>query len=397
MKKYNNKILAYILTLCIILSILTVPVFAQETSTSSFFTKSQENFSKYIPENINGFAISLYKDITNYAQEYKTSFNLENNDFYHIRLGEPFYIINLKSNAQSTIYYYPLLNLKNEFILMMTIIDTNHALQCCLDNELIDELNNIGYFYNDYIFYKHSNTILAQNTDNICYSIDPVLKCVEPENTSYNKLHEKLIYSLCAMEKVNIDENIAEFENGPTPEKYAPSFSIEIDDPEYKEKMLSLNNAKGQGNFGRCWAASVATIANYINGTNITAAQICDEMEIGYDDGGTIIDKQTALGNHGITYNNIRYRSLDWAEITLNINDKKPVAISASSSSNSWHAVTLVGYRNVRVNQFIAIWDSAANSNTGATRIIYYSGSYTTFQSSTSGPTYTWLYSLSAH
>lgn len=66
-------------------------------------------------------------------------------------------------------------------------------------------------------------------------------------------------------------------------------------------------------------------------------------------------------------------------------------------ATDAWYSVTLVGYRSFKVNQYVAIWDSASNGNNGATKVIYYSGANTTFQSSASGPIFTWKFSLSQY
>lgn len=395
MKKTISKILSITLFVAILLSISSMSAFAQSIYLEDFSTASQENFSDYISQDANDFVTEYYKDMVSYAKEYKISFGLTNDDFSNIRIGEPFFILNLESESQEPIYYYPLLNSDNEFVLLLTVINTNHSWQCSMDNELVDELNLIDYYYIDYVFYKVNDTIIAQNSNDIQYMNSTVYNnpyCV----LSYDQIHNILINSISTMKKINVEKNI-EIANGlPTIEKYSPAYSSVVSTTDFQEKMLKLYNSKGQGNYGRCWAASVATIANYLNGTNISAAKVCNDMGIGYNAGGSITDKQTALKKYGISYNNTRSRSLSWAEITKNINYKKPVALSCSSSAG-WHAVTLVGYRSFKVNQFIAIWDSATNSGAGATKIIYYSGSSTTFQSSTTGPVFTWVYSLSRY
>ena len=104
-------------------------------------------------------------------------------------------------------------------------------------------------------------------------------------------------------------------------------------------------------------------------------------MNIDYDAGVSIYDKQNALIKYGIFYSKLRNRTLSWTEIKKNIDNKNPVAMSAVAT-NAWHAVTLVGYRSFKVNQYV---------------VIYYSGANTTFQSSASGPIFTWIYSLSQY
>lgn len=66
--------------------------------------------------------------------------------------------------------------------------------------------------------------------------------------------------------------------------KYAPQVvDVEIG----TGKKCELYYRQTQGNYGLCWAASIATIANYLNGTNYTAMQIADKEGIGYNKGIT--------------------------------------------------------------------------------------------------------------
>lgn len=157
---------------------------------------------------------------------------------------------------------------------------------------------------------------------------------------------------------------------------------------------MKLYNAKGQGNYGMCWAASVATIVNYLKGNNITAKQVCNKMGIGYNEGGTINDKQKALKKYSINYNHINQSTISWSKVKSNVNNKKPIAISASANSGkNWHAVTIIGYQNYKVNDYIVIWNSGLNGGNGGSQVIYYYNKYTTFQYG--GSSYTWVKTLS--
>ena len=119
--------------------------------------------------------------------------------------------------------------------------------------------------------------------------------------TNYESIHENLILSLKNFKEYNVEENLLNSDTLQL-ETYSAAFSSVVNDSDYKEKMLKLHNAKGLGNYSRCWAASVATIINYLRGTNVSAAKICDVMNIDYDAGGSIYDKQNALIKYGIFY-----------------------------------------------------------------------------------------------
>ena len=59
-------------------------------------------------------------------------------------------------------------------------------------------------------------------------------------------------------------------------------------------------NQQGQGKYGLCWAASVATIVNYRNGTAYTAKNVADRMGIEYNTGGTLENASLALNLYGV-------------------------------------------------------------------------------------------------
>lgn len=394
MKKFLSKLLIDLIICSIFATSFVVSACAQSVNDNVFFTFSNENFSEFIPDEANKFAIQIYNEMTLYAKDYRTSFNLSTDDFYNIKLGEPFCIFDVDQISQKAVFYYPILNGVNQYILLLTVIDTNHSLQASLDNELVNALNKIDYLYTDYVFYKTNNELIAQSQTDVIFL--NAQTCDNPYSaTNYESIHENLILSLKNFKEYNVEENLLNSDTLQL-ETYSAAFSSVVNDSDYKEKMLKLHNAKGQGNYSRCWAASVATIINYLRGTNVSAAKICDVMNIDYDAGGSIYDKQNALIKYGIFYSKLRNRTLSWTEIKKNIDNKNPVAMSAVAT-NAWHAVTLVGYRSFKVNQYVAIWDSASNGNNGATKVIYYSGANTTFQSSASGPIFTWIYSLSQY
>lgn len=79
-----------------------------------------------------------------------------------------------------------------------------------------------------------------------------------------------------------------------------------------------LYNKKGQGNYGLCWAASIATICNSFNGSDITAKHVANKMHIGYNESKGVYNSQQAMKAYGVSYNNINgmqlYR-MSWSEL----------------------------------------------------------------------------------
>lgn len=398
MKRIINKILLVIMSFCLLLVSLKVDINAQSLKTE-FKTVSYEDFSVYTPLEADKAAINYYKDMAEYAKEYKEAFELEERDLDNICIGEPFCIFSEDIEKGNQIFYYPLMNSENTYVLLLTVIKTDYAWQCSLDNELVGVLNEINYYSEDYIFYQFEESIIIRGKENVYFigsgnTYDPY------DFMSYEEIHDILVKSISNLTQINVTQNINDFDISVL-EGYTSAFSSVINDPELEEKILKLYNAKGQGNYLNCWAASVATVVNYIRGTNITAINVCNIMNKDYNLGGTIDDKQNALKKYGIEYNCKRMSSLTWSQVIQNISDKKPVAMSGKNVSEdgdtSWHAVTLVGYRSFKVNRYIAIWDSASNDGNGGFKIINFSSAYTTFQSFSTGPVYTWVRSLSAY
>lgn len=69
--------------------------------------------------------------------------------------------------------------------------------------------------------------------------------------TNYESIHENLILSLKNFKEYNVEENLLNSDTLQL-ETYSAAFSSVVNDSDYKEKMLKLHNAKGQGNYSRC-------------------------------------------------------------------------------------------------------------------------------------------------
>lgn len=83
--------------------------------------------------------------------------------------------------------------------------------------------------------------------------------------------------------------------------------------------LFLCGKLKGQASYGLCWAASVATIVNYVfvsTNSNVTAKDACAKEGIGWNDGATILQKQQALFDYKIPYASLAYRQCTWSEVT---------------------------------------------------------------------------------
>lgn len=188
---------------------------------------------------------------------------------------------------------------------------------------------------------------------------------------------------------VKVDTNNVAITEADQYAMYTPGFSTSTS----SSKICSLNNPQGQGNYGLCWAATVATICNYLNDTNITAKNVADTMGVSYEGGVRPHVAQQALRTYGISYNNLlgAVERMSWSNLQANINNKYPVYVDAQSS-DSGHAVTAYGYSVAAGTNYVVLWNPGGN---GALATVTFKSSGTTFTYNNS--TYTWTYSISKY
>ena len=172
----------------------------------------------------------------------------------------------------------------------MNVIGTTKGWCASFSDEWVDELQKLDVLASDANIFKFGDILYTRNNISVNSS---------SEDTSNSQLKNILSFSTdkrfvkVDTEHISItDENIKD--------KYTPSINVVSND----SKQCVLYNKKGQGNYGLCWAASVATICNYLNGSNITAKNVADEMNIGYEEGAWLYDAQRALNAYGVVYNN---------------------------------------------------------------------------------------------
>lgn len=173
------------------------------------------------------------------------------------------------------------------------------------------------------------------------------------------------------------------------------------DEPNHKEIRMDwclvLQNDRNGNLVGLCWAASAATIIRQQTGNRtIEAPDIADEMGIGYNSGGSIVDARTAMINHGCTtqYQAISRQAVNFYEIENCINNQYPIYMNCGSQSNpdEGHAVTMTGY-NLNTSS-LQYYDSAMNEfewvgfADGSSATIYSLGEYYTWNASVMIPIY---------
>lgn len=345
-----------------------------------------------IPTDATIYAQQHYKELVEAVKMHNEDYNVQEIQYNDVSLGIPFVIYELDTEVQDEIYYYPILGTDGNIILLMCVIGTTEGWNLSASEEWVNELNKIGGIKSDLVFYKLGENLWAEDDKDI-YEIIGDKNLFAEYSVSRGYLEEKEKYSKenTIFKKTDINKITITSKN--RKDTYTPAFSSSTT----SSKICSLYNSKGQGNYGLCWAATVATICNYRKGTNLSASTIADGMNIGYGDGANIYEAQQALKNNGVQYNSVYGNSntkMPWSVLKANIDNKYPIYVSAKAT-NSGHAVTAYGYTIAAGMKYIVLWNSGINGGKGSPITVSFYEDGTSF--SYNNTTYTWTYSVSQY
>lgn len=345
-----------------------------------------------IPTDATIYAQQHYKELVEAVKMHNEDYNVQEIQYNDVSLDIPFVIYELDTEVQDEIYYYPILGTDGNIILLMCVIGTTEGWNLSASEEWVNELNKIGGIKSDLVFYKLGENLWAEDDKDI-YEIIGDKNLFAEYSVSRGYLEEKEKYSKenTIFKKTDINKITITSKN--RKDTYTPAFSSSTT----SSKICSLYNSKGQGNYGLCWAATVATICNYRKGTNLSASTIADGMNIGYGDGANIYEAQQALKNNGVQYNSVYGNSntkMPWSVLKANIDNKYPIYVSAKAT-NSGHAVTAYGYTIAAGMKYIVLWNSGINGGKGSPITVSFYEDGTSF--SYNNTTYTWTYSVSQY
>ncbi len=381
--------------LCIMLSICFMLIQPLSASAVGLELDNTQTFeiSTQVPPEAKEFANEHYLDVIEVYATYSDG-TFEKDEKYE--LGEPFVIYSPAEENQEELYYFPIF-CNRKVILNISVINTSKGWTLSASKELVDELNQLGYYSGEsVIFYESGNQIIAQSKNyrraimELTQSLNKKesIKAIETEKfetLNFEEKRNKIVQKIRERRAVNLEQMQAAIMSKNISESYTPTFSNDTSN----SKECQLYNPKGQGTLPICWAASVATIVNYRKGTNYTAKNVCDAIGVPYD-GNTISTKKEALSHYNIEYS-IRRAQLSLAKIKTNINNKYPIAASTISSDGSGHAITVYGYRMISTSDYIIFW----NSGLEYAQVVYYVGSGTTY--TYNNQTWTWTMSLAKY
>lgn len=310
--------------------------------------------------------------------------NIRDSELSNLKIDDPIFIYDTDDTVQEKAVYYPVRNVRlNKILFVVAVVATTEGINYSINTEFVPVLNSLSDETSEYIYYSAEDRIIAESKKE-----KKEISAGETNNDFIDKsfeAKEKIIAdSLSKVEELDLEEE-KKYTN--ILGAYTPTVTDELG-----YYYCNIKNAKGQGSGNTCWAASVATIVNYIKGRNVSAKNVCEAVNRGVDDGGNIDHQKEALLHYGVNYSRLDTQLPTFDFVKVNIQNKRPVAIVGGRSAGLGHATTLYGYKNVAGGQYLMLWDSALNRGTGGVSIVAYNASGTTFNSQ--GINYTWVATL---
>lgn len=221
------------------------------------------------------------------------------------------------------------------------------------DIRVYDELAKIKQSNSKYLLNIYDSKLVIENQDEKILLVD-----YSKENGKVEKKDNSNV-NLDFNQKINLIENgfscnLIGLDNNegtlislhPYIGKFYTLNSLATDS--YTSYSLDISDAAVIQNYDNCWAATAATVINYRNGSSpiiirYTAEMICDEMGIGYNDGGNAYEIQAALAKHNIYYS--LGNKISYSTVKSRIDSNLPFIMHLiNSDSTGGHSLVAMGY-----------------------------------------------------
>lgn len=388
----------------VVCSLLIVTTVAMSTTAFSAIenvdNRNSGDITSVVPESAVSYAQSRLKPLSQTVKQNSDNFGIDIENVYKLKLGEPYVIYSsTDKGAQDPTYYFPVME-NDEIIMVLSVIEDNGVYSAALEEGIANELNDIDYQDDeDYIFYADQDTIYVESEDSreVIGEVDTVGMC-EQDITKSQIKNAETFESLSFQDKVEEITNTYAAEEAPdnsvVNEKDIVSGAQGFSSKQYNIIRLNTNKCTvPQGNYGLCWASSVATTVRYRNFSKyskLTAKQVADKMRIGYNEGGTIYDMRNALTKYGVKGYKANKKQISFAKAQTNILNQYPFIIFATSNIGA-HAVTCVGYTTYGAINQVTFY----NSGTDKFATVEYRSSGTRF--SYANTTFRWIYTVSKY
>jgi hypothetical protein len=343
--------------LCLFLSIifvfgLSATAYAEENNDLSL-----QSLSIYSDDRNNGIIDSYINDINSQLPLFKDIVSTDSDSQFIV--GNEIVCYNL--DIKERVFYYPIY-INSKCVLMASRTDSS-GISVSNDVRVYDQLAKIKQSNSKYLLNIYDSKLFIENQDEKTLLVD-----YSKEN---GKVRDNSEENLDFNQKIDFIENefscnlIESDDNEKTLISLQPSIgesyilnSLAADDTSY---YLDITDAAVIQLYDDCWAAAAATVINYRNGSSpitirYTAEMICDEMGIGYNDGGNAYDIQAALAKHKINYS--LGNKISYSTVKSRIDYNNPFIMQLiNSDSTGGHSLVAMGYLFNFANKAVLFYD----------------------------------------
>lgn len=363
-KSFFKQICAFAVALVFTLSLSATAFAAESTSTENTVAEAE------ITENFGNLLASV--------MERSERYGIDNSDFSSFGVLQPINIVDLAEDTTvataNDVIHLPIVDDAGNIVLVFDIITTDNGVTCTLGADFAILLNTVkqnggttvSLYQDGYSIYAVTDIgIFVQNGQNVnladeqqasMFGSIPV--AVDAETSAYNLYSVNNEYTQLASTALNIameNEGVAPAETAITGSESLDNYPI-------------VGQYVGDTQYGLCWAATVASIVRFEKPSTygtLTAQNVADYMEIGYDDGGTNSESKEALAHYlGSSYSpTVKSSVLTQSAIKTLIDGTDPAYMQCKRPngilSYKYHAVALIGYNFTSSSTQIEIMDPA--------------------------------------
>lgn len=375
MKKIKSIILLVVIVLCNFIHINSIDIYANE---------SNENM--IVPNEVNNYFTSIFEEaISIWNLDKKIDYKTE------YRIGEPFVVYRLTEN--NAVWYYPIYNGK-DVICNIVVSYICNEFTYAISEEYVTALNCINS--DKWIIYAEKEKIYLITQENKLFDIS---------NGNFNEILSSITYSEIYNEYVENYNCIKIIKENNLKMKRAYSKGGSTRTITNGRECIMTDCLIRQYNYSLCWAASIASIVRYLDGSyinkNLNAFDVATVRADYYDlldpnQGANDKEMKTVLALYGVYYS-VLNRRVKNTEIVKEIDNGYPIIMGSKCSyidengqlKSGAHATVLYGYYNLDYKKYYKVWNPG-----NATTQIVSENTYGDINLGYNGHNYLWYSSL---
>lgn len=354
-KLFRRTLLAFSLLMTVSMTCFAEP----NNAVTSNHANDEYVESTVIPNKVETFVKDKFQMLVESVRKHPDLYGLQANETNKLYLGNGFSIFEIKTKEASNIYYFPVLS-KNKIAEIITVsLNKNDKISATVGKDFSGTLENAAgkSSKNDPLtIWAYKGILVAKNSKSETQLNNSPLPGSKVSKSEMSSMVKKAALNLKNAHKVNIKNSL------PTAVKNITYDSkILYGKRNNNSKFLNVpivpQRTSDGVQHGMCWAASVASIVNYVMGENVTAVDVCDKMNVGYDDGANGATACDALNSYGVSSSSVD--SVIGFDSAYNyINNNKPVYMRSSCSDGA-HATVINGWTKSSDGNTLTIMDPA--------------------------------------